>query len=119
MVIEPDYPNDAIGDSLRELAATGNDMAAEMAIDFTVVVPIEKMATKFVRTAEGKGYRVGVWKRQGDDDWDVICSKRMLATHANVLAAQRELTELAMPFLGFYDGWATFGNKGEGFVGRG
>jgi regulator of RNase E activity RraB len=114
-----DYPDDAIGQALRDLAAEGNDMAAEMAIDFTVIVPIEKMASKFARTAESHGYRVGVWKRQGDEDWDVICSKRMLPTHENIATTQRELMELVMPFLGFYDGWATFGNKGDGVVDRG
>ena len=115
---EIDYPDDAIGLALRQLAAEGNDMAAEMAIDFTVIVPIEKMASKFARTAESRGYRVGVWKRQGDEDWDVICSKRMLPTHENIAAAQRDLAELTLPFLGFYDGWATFGNKGDGVVER-
>jgi hypothetical protein len=110
------YPHDAIGHALRDLATEGNDMAAEMAIDFTVIVPIEKMAGKFARTAEAHGFRVGVWKRQGDDDWDVICSKRMLPTHENVARVQQELTQLAMPFLGFYDGWATFGNAGRGSV---
>ena len=111
-----DYPDDAIGHALRDLAAAGNDMSAEMAIDFSVVIPVEKMAGKFARTAEGRGYRVGVWKRQGDDDWDVICAKRMVPTHANITTAQRELTELALPFLGFYDGWSTFGNTGAGAV---
>ena len=111
-----DYPDDAVGHALRDLAAAGNDMSAQMAIDFNVVLPIEKMATKFARIVEAKGYRVGVWKRQGDDDWDVICSKHMVATHANVSAAQRDLIELCGPFLGFYDGWTTFGNRGEGGV---
>ena len=114
--MEKDYPDDAIGDALRELAAAGNDMSAEMSIDFNVVVPVEKMANKFARTAEAKGFRVGVWKRQGDDDWDVICSKRMIATHDSVAAAQRELVELCGPFLGFYDGWATFGNTSEAAI---
>src|SRR5687767_8114877 len=111
-----EYPDDAIGHALRDLAAAGNDMSVEMAIDFNVVLPIEKMASKFARTVEAMGYRVGVWKRQGDDDWDVICSRRMLPTHANVASAQRELVELCGPFLGFYDGWTTFGNRGEGGV---
>jgi hypothetical protein len=112
-----DHADDAIADALRQIGAEGNDMAAEMAIDFTVVIPVEKLATKFARMAEAQGYRVGVWKRQGDDDWDVICSKRMLATRENVSAAERELTQLAGPFLGFYGGWTTFGNRGMGAVG--
>ena len=114
--MEVPYPDDAIGDALRDLAAAGNDMSAEMSIDFNVVVPVEKLASKFARTAEATGYRVGVWKRQGGDDWDVICSKRMIATHENVAAAQRELVEMCGPFLGFYDGWATFGNTGEAAI---
>jgi regulator of RNase E activity RraB len=114
----PEYPDDAIGHALRDLAAEGNDMSAEMAIDFTVVVPLEKMAQKFARTAEAQGFRVGVWKRHGDDDWDVVCSKHVIATHENVLAAQRELAQLAMPFLGMYDGWATFGNTGKAAIER-
>src|SRR5688500_14126841 len=111
-----DYPDDAIGHALRDLAAAGNAMSSETPIDFHVVLPIEEMAAKCARTVEARGYRVGVWKRQGDDDWDVICSKRMIATHANIAAAQRELIELCGPFLGFYDGWTTFGNRGEGGV---
>jgi regulator of RNase E activity RraB len=114
----PDCPDDAIGLALRDLASEGNDMSAEMAIDFTIVLPIEKMASKFARTVEAQGYRVGVWKRQGDEDWDVICSKRMVPTHENIAAAQRELTQMVGPFLGFYEGWTTFGNTGNGSVGR-
>ena len=45
-----------------------------------------------------------------------LSSKRMLATHENVAAAQRELIELCGPFLGFFDGWATFGNTGEAAI---
>ena len=111
------YPDDAIGLALGDLAAAGNDMSGDMAIDFTIVVPIEKMATKLARVVETSGYRVGVWKRQGDEDWDVICSKRMVPTHENVVAAERELTRMAGPFLGFYEGWTTFGNTGSGRVG--
>ena len=108
-----DYPNDADGGALRQLASLGNDMGAPMLIEFPVVVATEGLAKQFAEVASAKGYDVHLWKHHDDPDWDVVCGVEMVPTHEGVVRHQRDLTELAAPFQGYCDSWGTFGNKAQ------
>jgi hypothetical protein len=109
-----DFPNDSDGDALRRVESHGNDMTAPMVIEFPVVVPSEIPAKQFASVASSKGYKVHLWKRVNDSDWDVICAIEMVPTHADVVRIQRQLTEWANPFGGYCNSWGTFGNKPGG-----
>ena len=106
----PELPPDADGDSIRRLVHEGSDVGQPMSVDFFVAVPDEKSGKAVATAAEALGYRVTV-ERDGDDPtWTCYCAKSMLVTHEAVVAAQRELDEIARPLGGRADGWGTFGN---------
>jgi hypothetical protein len=106
-----DYPNDADGDALRRVVNDGNDISKPMDVDFPVVFADEVTARRFSEVAREHGYFPQLWKSAEDDQWDVICVKRMVLTYIAVLDVQRELDNLSEPFGGYSDGWGTFGNK--------
>ncbi len=105
----PDYPNDADGEALRRIAADGSDMSEPMEIDVTVVVPDESSGRAIALLAAERGYTTSV-DRDDDGSWTCTCTRSMIATYDAVIAAQRELDELARPNGGRTDGWGTFGN---------
>jgi hypothetical protein len=104
-----DYPKDDDGDALRRVAADGADMSAPMDIDFFVAVPDEAAGRAVATSADARGYRTSV-DRDEDGAWTCYCTRSMLATYDGVVAAQKELGELARPHGGSPDGWGTFGN---------
>ena len=106
----PELPRDADGDSIRRLVHEGSDLPEPMSVDFFVAVPDEKAGRAVAEAAERLGYRVTV-EQDGDDPmWTCYCAKSMLVTHDAVVAAQRQLDEIARPLGGKADGWGTFGN---------
>jgi regulator of ribonuclease activity B len=105
------FPDDADGDALRRVADDGSDMSKPMEIDFTVAVPGESAGKAIAERAGLLGYRTKVARDREDDAWTCYCTKRMLATHEGVVAAQAELQAISVPFGGHCDGWGTFGNQ--------
>ena len=105
-----DYPNDADGDALRRLAADGADMDAPMEIDFFVAAPNELAAEEIADAAEQADFDTEIHQDDESGAWTVICTAEMLATYETILAAQKRLDQLAVPYEGFADGWGTFGN---------
>ena len=117
--MKPKYPKDSDGDSLRQLAADGNDMNSPMDVDFPVVIPAEIPAKKFASLASSKGYNVHLWRHEDDGEWDVICSRNMVPTYDDIVGIQKELSQLAKPLRGYCDSWGTFGNKAGAQPGAG
>ena len=108
------YPNDADGDALRNVAEAGNDMSQPMGIDFTVAVPDESVGRQVAELAQATGYAVELVFDDEDAAWTCYCTKTMLATYDGVVQAQEELNELAEPLGAYCDGWGTFGNSEPG-----
>ena len=107
-----EFPDDADGGALRNIADDGSDLSKPMYVNFQVAVPDEEAATALADVAHKLGYRVSVYETpECSLPWTCECSTRMLATHLGVLAVQAELAELAAPFGGHPDGWGSFGNK--------
>src|SRR5262245_41585984 len=102
------FPDDADGDALRRVAGNGSDMSKPMEIDFTVDVPSEAAGRQVAERAALLGYRAKVDHDVEDDVWTCYCTKRMLATYDDVVAAQVELEAVSVPFGGHCDGWGTF-----------
>ena len=107
--MDEDYPDDADGDALRRVAATGADMSRPMEIEFFVAVPGREAGEAVARLVAAAGYRPELVHDEEDDRWDCYCRKTMLATHEGVTAAQRDLDELGRAFGGSSDGWGTSG----------
>lgn len=109
-----DYPDDADGHALRRVAAE-SDMSRPMVIDFFVAVPDQQSGERIAKAADAAGYRPRLDQDEESGQWTCYCSKQMLADHAGVLAAQRELAVIADTVDGCdVDGWGTFGNKEGG-----
>ncbi|HEX6597344.1 MAG TPA: ribonuclease E inhibitor RraB [Acidimicrobiales bacterium] len=109
--MEADFPNDADGDTLRRVAADGNDLTKPMAFDLTVVLPDEASAISVADAARLAGYETTIDLDEESDESICVCTKLMLPTYDNVIRAQDELQELVAPYGGEVDGWGTFGNK--------
>ena len=105
-----DYPDDADGDALRRVVLDGSDMCEPMEIDFHVGLLHTVGAEGFAASARAAGYAT---KLHPDGlAWTCTCTRAMLATYENVIAAQFELNALADPHDGFCEGWGTWGNVG-------
>lgn len=107
-----DYPADADGDALRQVAAGGSNMAQPMTIDFVIAAPDEAAARGVAAASEALGFDPSIYQDPDKGTWSVTCSKSMLATYAGVIAAQAQLSELARPYAAACDGWGSFGNGG-------
>jgi regulator of RNase E activity RraB len=82
-----------------------------MEIDFTVDVPNQEAGVAIAERAGLLGYRVKVAHDFEDHAWTCYCTKLMLLTYDDVVAAQDQLEVLAASFGGHCDGWGTFGNQ--------
>ncbi|MDG3004603.1 ribonuclease E inhibitor RraB [Paludisphaera mucosa] len=111
--MDDDYPDDEDGDALRRVADLGVDMKRPMEIDFFVAVPSREAGEAFAQEAVQIGFLVEVFHDEDEDAWDCLCTSEMLPTHENVAAARRELDDLARPFGGLCDGWATTGEPAD------
>lgn len=105
-----DYPADADGEALRQVAASGSDMSQPMTIDFSVGAPDEAAARRVASAAELLGFDPSIYQDPEKGSWSVYCSMSMLATYAGVIAAQAQLNQMAEPHGARCDGWASFGN---------
>lgn len=100
---EKDFPDDADGDALRHIAAH-SDISLPMDVYFMVAVPNQAAAEEVASLALQRGYRCSVEFDDQSRQWTCYCRKRMLVSHAGVLAAQQELDELSAPVGGYSDG---------------
>ena len=114
-----DYPDDIDGEVLQMIAEDGNDMSKPMMVDYHVAAATEDTAEKIAAAAEKLGYEVAIEFDNGEDaeedeeitePWTCTCRKEMLLEYDGVVAAQKQLDEIARPYGGYSDGWGTFGN---------
>jgi hypothetical protein len=106
-----DYlPDDADGDALRRLAATGSDLTREMEIDFAVDIPDRETGLAFAAIVRPAGFQTRVNQDDETGDWTCYCSCTMVPTYDEMIAAQKTLEELGRPFGARPDGWGSFGN---------
>ena len=108
----PDYPRDADGDALRNVAASGSDMSRPMLIDFAIDTGSKSIAQACLAAIEEAGFEASLYQ---DDDqrWSVYVPIRMIADYDGIVRTQKGLGELVAEHGGTPDGWGTFGN-GEG-----
>ncbi|MEQ8789814.1 MAG: ribonuclease E inhibitor RraB [Pirellulaceae bacterium] len=115
-----EYPDDADGEVLADLAAQGVDMSQPLLIDFPVAAADEASATAIGAALTKAGYRFEIEFDEGepnedgeidpDDDefgpaWTVYVAVQMVPEYAEIMRIQAELDELARPLDGYSDGW--------------
>ena len=109
-----DLPETPDGNALRDLVTHGSDLSQPMLVNFQVAVPSEEAANRFAKVVLKLGYRVESYASpECSLPWTCECSSRMIATHDAIIAIQKELARLAVPFEGYPDGWGSFGNADE------
>ncbi len=113
------YPDDADGSVLADLAALGIDMTQPMDIEFPVAAPDEEAAHAIAGALVAAGYDAHVEYDDGepeddsdedDDDefvpgWDVYVSARMVPDYDEIIRIQADLGRIANPLGGMSDGW--------------
>ena len=109
----PDYPDDADGDALRSIAASGSDMSRPMLIDFAIDAGSKSIALACLAALEEAGFEASLYQDDEDQRWAVYCPIRMIPDHAALLRTQKILGELVAEHGGTPDGWGTFGNVSE------
>ena len=117
-----EYPDDADGSVLADLAALGIDMTQPMDIEFPVAAPNEEAASAIASVLIAAGYDAHVEYDDGepeedeedddddDDDefvpgWDVYVSTSMVPDYDEIVRIQADLSKLANPLGGMSDGW--------------
>jgi hypothetical protein len=66
----PEYPDDADGEALRQVASLGSDMSQPMDINFEVAAPDELTANRVAHEAAELGYATSVWFDDAELDLD-------------------------------------------------
>ncbi len=115
-----EYPDDADGSVLADLAALGIDMTQPMDIEFPVAAPNEEAANAIAAALIAAGYDAQVEYDDGepeddseedeeDDEfvpgWDVYVSTRMVPDYDEIIRIQADLGRIANPMGGMSDGW--------------
>jgi hypothetical protein len=105
------FPNDENGEVLRSMAEQGIDLTVPREVDFAHLFPDENDAQAFAARVEPLGYRVEVYepdeeaREEGSTEWDVLCARRMVPTHADITRFETQLAAVAREFGGHEDGW--------------
>lgn len=112
------YPDDADGSVLADLAALGIDMTQPMDIEFPVAAPDEEAAIEIARVLTEAGYEAHIEYDDGEDEeeeqegdeefipgWDVYANVRMVPDYDEIIRIQADLSRLANPLGGMSDGW--------------
>lgn len=108
--ITPDYPEDADGDALRSIAASGSDMSRPMLIDFAIDASSKSIAQACLAALEDAGFQATLYQDDEEQRWSVYCPIRMIAEYDAIVRTQKILGELVADLGGTPDGWGTFGN---------
>lgn len=107
-----DYPDDADGNPLRQLAASRADMSEPIDIDFFVIASDEATAKDVADKAAELGYRTEICfddEEASIDPWACVCTKSMVPAYPSLIAAQAELDVIARALGAHMDGWGTYG----------
>ena len=126
------YPDDADGAVLADLAARGVDMSSPLLIEFAVAAPDEGSANAIAKAMRAAGYDTEICFDEGeleeedldedapdeddeldpDDEefgpsWTVFANVSMIPEYDEIMRIQADLDRIAGPHGGQADGWGT------------
>jgi hypothetical protein len=82
-----------------------------MTIDFFVAVPDRQSGESVARVARERGFSTAVEYDEPSTWWTCYCTITMVPELRAVVAAERELDDVAGKHGGHADGFGTFGNR--------
>ena len=115
-----EYPDDADGRVLADLAAEGVDMSQPLTIEFAVAADDETTSKAISDALGAAGYETEIVYDEGESDeigeidpsdeefgplWTVFALVNMVPEYAEIMRIQLDLERLAAPLGGTSDGW--------------
>ena len=124
------YPDDADGEVLAQLAEHGVDLSQPLELEFVVAADDEASAEAIRQALLKAGYAARAEYDEGEPDeegnidpddeefgpsWTVYVDRRMVPDYNEIVRIQGELDAIAQPHGGFADGWGAMleGNPEE------
>ncbi len=104
------FPDDEIGDVLRHMKETGDDLSAPREVDFSVVFPDEASAQSFIGIIKAHFDKTRYSETQTSHPpaWDVTATRFMSVSHQEITNTEQLLKDAAAEFGGENDGWGCF-----------
>ena len=114
------YPADADGEVLAQLAEHGIDMTQPLDLEFIVAVEDETSAEAIRQALAKKGYDARVEYDEGEPDedgnidaddeefgpsWTIYVNRRVIPDYDEIVRIQQDLDAIAEPLGGYSDGW--------------
>ena len=105
------FPDDADGQTLRNIEAHGSDLSQPMLIDFAVDAPSQEVAEFVVSRLKGRGLVSNCSANEIDNRWSVYIPVLMTPNYDEIVLFQKVLDDDLAQFGAKSDGWGSFGNK--------
>lgn len=118
------FPNDDDGNVLKQLHEMGFDFCNEIEVEFTVAAPNEEAMASIEKAARNAGYDAEGYFDEGElevdeeiteeneefaPSWTVYVTKVVKLEYDQLVAIQKDLDQLSVPFGGKSDGWVVQG----------
>src|SRR5689334_1164686 len=100
-----EWPNDADGDVLRRMDASGFDFAAAHVVDFNIDLPHWPPAPSLVAEVQRRYPDSSLFEPESGHRGYIQIRVRAPVTYDLVTSVQREMSELAGPFGGVCESW--------------
>ena len=104
---QPTFPDDEIGEVLRQMAAQGDDLSVPREINFAVIFRTEEAALKFavVLLKHGQKISFSAHEEHGDSSWIVQAHPYMIPSHESISDYEELLAMEADSLAGRNAGW--------------
>lgn len=102
------FPNDADGDALRKIQASGSDMSKPHVLDFYLCFNDETTAKKVAQMIPSPA-EIHEVSQEDDGRWTCFCKATLIPTYDAVVKLDRLLDKFCQDFGGEYEGWGSFG----------
>ena len=105
--VQQGIPDDPDGRVLQQLVAAGSDLSKPHNVEFFLYLPDQERATKTCGALQADGYAGEVQRDARGGQWECMATRRLVPTHAEIVAISRRMEDLAKVHGGTYKGWGT------------
>ncbi|MBU2871345.1 ribonuclease E inhibitor RraB [Colwellia sp. E2M01] len=100
------FPEDEIGNTLWQMQETGEDLAIEREIEFSMLFSSKELAIEFGQILLENNQKLSFTPYEGDEvlTWEITAYPFMLASHENITSYQELLIASGEPLQGQFNG---------------
>lgn len=104
-----EYPDNASGNALWQMATGDIDLVSLRVIDFEHCFPDESSAREFLAAVAETVFnaKLKLPAPESNRGWEVQCKVRLIPTYAAITQTEDRLAATAQRFGGYPDGWGT------------